>query len=60
MFEHSSYWQTQDYFEVPKKRATVERLRKQRIASNDFLMQFPPKHYPRIFLDSRLKTRLFM
>ena len=39
------------------KKTSVEKLKRQRIMTCDFLNHFSLKHYPRIFLDQRLSTR---
>jgi len=51
-----------DFFEKEinperSRRINVMRTRRQRILSGVFPRQFTAKHYPRIFLDQRLRSR---
>lgn len=47
------------YLSYPERKTSVERTRRRRSCSFDTLNCFVPKHYPRIFLDQRLRSRLF-
>jgi hypothetical protein len=47
------------YFDFPKKEATPAKLKRQRTLSSELFKSFVLKHYPCVFLDQRLRSRLF-
>lgn len=47
------------YFGFSQEKVSVEQTKRQRILSHHLLSWFAPKHYPRMFLDQRLGSRLF-
>ena len=55
-----SYQYTKQHHLHPGKEKAVERIRREKLFSRNLLGCFTPKHYPRIFLDPRLKSNLFL
>ncbi|MCQ9207863.1 MAG: hypothetical protein NG712_00545 [Omnitrophica bacterium] len=51
---------TKRYLDLPKARANLSRIKRQRALSGELLSRFSPKHYPCIFLDRRLRTKFFL
>ncbi|MBN2097234.1 MAG: hypothetical protein JW714_02015 [Candidatus Omnitrophica bacterium] len=45
------------HLEFGEKKLSLEQLRRQRMLSSELLGYLAPKHYPRFFLDERLKSR---
>lgn len=50
--------QTRRYLDHPENGDSVERTKRQRTLASDLFSCFSPKHYPRIFLDARLRSKL--
>jgi hypothetical protein len=55
-----SYQQTRRNQAHPEKETVFQRTRRRKLFSRNLSGCFTPKHYPRIFLDPRLKSNLFL
>ncbi|MBL7084860.1 MAG: hypothetical protein ISS43_01985 [Candidatus Omnitrophica bacterium] len=54
-----SHRATKRNLDFPERRLSVESMKRQRILSGDSLTWSTLKHYPCIFFDQRLRSRLF-
>ncbi len=46
-------------FSHQEKKASIERIKRQRTLPNELFERFSPKEYPSIFFDQRLRSRFF-
>jgi len=51
-----SYRAGKRHLELFEEKLPIEQAKRQRVLSSRFLSSFTPKHYPRMFLDRRLRS----